>query len=88
MRWRCPSLPLLMAARTMPPDPDEAMMSRKREPSLEDIDEAKTGLWVEQELNRVRQFLVEQGGDKEMLDVVDFSDRGERRDLARSADCR
>jgi hypothetical protein len=48
------------------------MMSRKREPSLEDIDEAKTSLWVERELNRVRQFLVEHGGDEEMLDVVDF----------------
>ena len=47
-------------------------MSRKREPSLEDIDEAKTGLWVERELNRIHQFLIEQGGDEEMLDVVDF----------------
>jgi hypothetical protein len=47
-------------------------MSRKRELSLEDIDGAKTGLWVEQQLSRVRRFLIEQGGDEEMLDVVDF----------------
>ncbi|HEX3410316.1 MAG TPA: hypothetical protein VHT00_01245 [Stellaceae bacterium] len=47
-------------------------MSRKREPSLEDIDDAKTCLWVEQQLNRVRRFLIEQGGDEEMLDVVDY----------------
>jgi hypothetical protein len=55
-----------------PPDSDETMMSRKREPSLEDIDDAKTCLWVEQQLNRVRRFLIEQGGDEEMLDVVDY----------------
>jgi hypothetical protein len=47
-------------------------MSRKRDPSLENIDEAKTGLWVEQQLNRIRRYLVEHGADDEMLDAIDF----------------
>ncbi len=44
----------------------------KRGPSLQDIEEAETGLWVEQQLNRIHDFLMERGADSEMLDAVDY----------------
>ena len=40
--------------------------------SLEDIEEAKTGIWIEQQLHRIRKLLVEHGADDEMLVAVDF----------------
>jgi hypothetical protein len=39
-------------------------------PDLDDLEEAKTGLWVEQQLTRIHNFLVERGADDEMLDAV------------------
>ena len=44
----------------------------KRGPRLEEIEEAETGLWVEQQLNRIRDCLVEHGADDEMLYAVDY----------------
>jgi hypothetical protein len=49
-----------------------ARSNRRRAPSLEDIEETETSLWVEQQLNRIREFLVERGADGEMLDAVDY----------------
>jgi hypothetical protein len=49
-----------------------ARSKRLRTPSLEDIEEAETSLWVEQQLNSIRHFLVQHGADKEMLDVIDY----------------
>ncbi len=44
----------------------------ERGPSLERIEEAETGLWIEQQLNRIHDFLVERGADSEMLDAVEY----------------
>jgi hypothetical protein len=44
----------------------------KRRPSLDDIEQARTCLWVEQQLNRIRDCLEEHRADDEMLDAVDF----------------
>jgi hypothetical protein len=41
-------------------------------PSLQEIEQAETGLWVEQQMNRVRDLLVKHGADVEMLDAVDY----------------
>jgi len=46
--------------------------SQKRNPSLEDIEEARTVLWVEQQLRRIRRYLWDHGGDDEMLRVIDY----------------
>jgi hypothetical protein len=54
------------------PENTSARSNRGRTPSLEEIEEAETGLWVEQQLSRIRDFLVEHGADSEMLDVVDY----------------
>jgi hypothetical protein len=43
-----------------------------KEPSLQDIEEAKKCLWVEQQLIRIRQHLVKHNADDEMLNAVDF----------------
>lgn len=45
---------------------------RARTPTLEDIEETETSLWVVQQLCRIHDFLVEHGADEEMLDVVDY----------------
>jgi hypothetical protein len=49
-----------------------AKSSRPRGPSLEEIEEKETCLWVEEQLNRIRNCLVEHGADDEMLDAVDY----------------
>jgi hypothetical protein len=54
------------------PENTSARSNRRRTPSLEEIEEAETSLWVEQQLNRIRDFLAEHGADEEMLDVVDY----------------
>jgi hypothetical protein len=46
--------------------------SRRRSPSLEDIEETETSLWVDEQLNRIRDFLSERGADSEMLDAVEY----------------
>jgi hypothetical protein len=48
-----------------------ARSKRLRTPSLEDIEETETSLWVEQQLNRIRDFLAERGADSEMLDALE-----------------
>ena len=44
----------------------------ERRPSLKAIDEAKTCLWGEHQLSRIRDCLKEHGADEEMLEAVDF----------------
>jgi hypothetical protein len=44
----------------------------KRRPSLKDIEQTITCLWVEQQLNRIRDCLEEHGADDEMLDAIDY----------------
>jgi hypothetical protein len=36
------------------------------------MEQTETGLWVEQQLNRVRDLLAKHGADDEMLDAVDY----------------
>jgi len=53
-------------------DGPETLIARsERGPRIEDIEETETGLWVEQQLNRIHDFLVERDADSEMLDAVD-----------------
>jgi hypothetical protein len=40
--------------------------------SIEDIEETATSLWIHEQLNRIRELLVEHGADDEMLDAVDY----------------
>lgn len=49
-----------------------ANRNRQKGPSLEEIEETETSLWVEEQLNRIRNCLVEHGADDEMLDAVDY----------------
>jgi len=43
-----------------------------RVPSFAEIEEIETSLWVRQQLNLIRQLLVQHNADAEMLDVVDY----------------
>ncbi len=49
-----------------------AKRNRQKGPSLEEIEETETSLWVEEQLNRIRDCLVEHGADEEMLDAVGY----------------
>jgi hypothetical protein len=49
-----------------------AKSDRQRTPNLQEIEETETSLWVEEQLNRIRDCLVEHGADDEMLDAVDY----------------
>jgi len=40
--------------------------------SLRDVEETETCLWIHEQLNRMRELLVEHGADSEMLDAVDY----------------
>jgi hypothetical protein len=40
--------------------------------SIDDIEETATCLWIHEQLNRIRELLVEHGADDEMLDAVDY----------------
>jgi hypothetical protein len=48
----------------------ERFEKNERRPSLQDNEETETGLWVEQQLNRIHDFLVEHGADDQMLEAV------------------
>ena len=39
---------------------------------IEDIEETETSIWIRNQLQRIRDFLQENGGDDEMLDAVDY----------------
>jgi hypothetical protein len=58
--------------KTTAPNLPNASSSRTGTTSLEDIEETETGLWVEQQLSRIRDFLVARAADSEMLDAVDY----------------
>lgn len=49
-----------------------AKSDRQRTPNLQEIEETETSLWVEEQLKRIRDCLVEHGADDEMLDAVDY----------------
>jgi hypothetical protein len=49
-----------------------AKRNRRRGPSLEEIEETETSLWVDEQLNRIRDCLVEHGADDEMLAAIDY----------------
>jgi hypothetical protein len=57
---------------TKPDRPNIPSAKGKRSPSLEDIEETETSLWVGDQLNRIRRFLFEGGADCEMVGAVDF----------------
>jgi hypothetical protein len=40
--------------------------------SIDDVQETATSLWIHEQLNRIRELLVEHGADDEMLDAVDY----------------
>jgi hypothetical protein len=40
--------------------------------SIEDIEETETSIWIRNQLQRIRDFLQENGGDDEMLDAIDY----------------
>jgi hypothetical protein len=40
--------------------------------SIDDVQETETSLWIHEQLNRIRELLVEHGADDEMLDAVDY----------------
>jgi hypothetical protein len=50
----------------------KASSNRGQTTSLENIEETETGLWVEQQVSRIRDFLVEHGADGEMLDAIEY----------------
>jgi prolyl oligopeptidase PreP (S9A serine peptidase family) len=52
--------------------PENLIARSERGPRLEDIEQAETTLWVEQQMNRIHEFLVERGADSEMLDAVAY----------------
>jgi hypothetical protein len=61
--------------KSTPTDGQENLIARivrERGPSLEDIESTEASLWVEEQLNRIRDCLVEHGADDEMLDAVDY----------------
>ena len=43
-----------------------------RQRSIEDIEETVTSIWIRNQLQRIRDFLEENGGDDEMLDAIDY----------------
>jgi hypothetical protein len=49
-----------------------ASSNRRRTASLEDIEETETGLWVDDQLSSIRDFLVAHAAESEMLDAVDY----------------
>jgi hypothetical protein len=57
---------------TLIPGNLKASSNRVRTTSLEDIEETETGLWIEQQLCRIRGFLVEHGADGETLDAIEY----------------
>jgi hypothetical protein len=40
--------------------------------NIRDVQETVTCLWIHEQLNRIRELLVEHGADDEMLDAVDY----------------
>jgi hypothetical protein len=58
--------------KTNPKEAVDLVDKGKRSPSLEDIEEADTTLWIERQLNRMRRFLSEHGVDDDMLRAVDY----------------
>jgi hypothetical protein len=44
----------------------------RQTPTLVDIEQHMTGKWVEEQLARLELLVREQGGDDEMLDVIEF----------------
>ena len=40
--------------------------------SIPVVEETETSLWIHEQLNRIRELLVEHGADDEMLDAVDY----------------
>lgn len=44
----------------------------KKQPNLNEIEEAETGLWLHEQLSRIRAVLVELDSDEEMLDAIDY----------------
>jgi hypothetical protein len=54
------------------PERLDAPSKQRRTPSLVDIEETQTSLWVAEQLNRIHAFLVEHSADTEMLDAVEY----------------
>jgi hypothetical protein len=50
----------------------ELTAKRSEIASLDDVEETATSLWIHEQLNRIRELLVEHGADDEMLDAVDY----------------
>jgi hypothetical protein len=51
---------------------ENSITRSERGPSLEDLEEAETTLWLEQQLNCIHDFLVKHGAHSEMLDAADY----------------
>jgi hypothetical protein len=58
--------------QTKPKQAEASTEKGKRSPSLEGIEEAETTLWVQRQLNCIRDCLSQHGADDEMLDAVDY----------------
>ncbi len=52
--------------------PEDLTAKRYGSASLRDVEETETSLWIHEQLNRIRELLVEHGADDEMLDAVDY----------------
>lgn len=53
-------------------DTEPLAKGRKKQPDLDDIEEAETGLWLHGQLSRIRAVLEGLDSDKEMLDAIDY----------------
>jgi hypothetical protein len=58
--------------QTNPKEAEALVDKGKRSPSLEDIEEAETTLWVGRQLDRIRDCLSEHGADDDMLKAIDY----------------
>jgi uncharacterized protein (DUF1786 family) len=50
----------------------ELTAKRSLTASIPVVEETETSLWIHEQLNRIRELLVEHGADDEMLDAVDY----------------
>ena len=55
-----------------PEQPEDLTAKRSGVASILDMQETETSLWIHEQLNRIRELLVEHGADDEMLDAVDY----------------
>jgi hypothetical protein len=52
--------------------PEEPTTKHQSEFSLDDIEETETSMWLQEQLNRIEELVLEHGADDEMLEAIEY----------------